>query len=213
MAPEPGTGTGDEVAAPRLGFFGGTFDPPHVGHLIVAQDAVEELGLDRLLFVPARIPPHKAEEDFSPGRIRLSMVRAALEGNGTVDVSEVELDRDGPSYTVDTLRHFRELHEGAELFFLMGADQLAQLEGWKSPAEIGELAHLVVMAREGLDPEEASPPLDVEVRRIEVTRVDVSSTMVRERVREGRSVRYLVPEAVRRIMKEHRLYRDGKEGG
>lgn len=197
----------------RLGLFGGTFDPPHLGHLVVAQDAMEHLELDRLLFVPAGIPPHREDGSFSPSPLRLQMVEAALEGNPLLGVTEVELGRDGPSYTVDTLRHFRELHPQGELFFLLGADQLAQLHTWRSPREVGYLAHLVAIAREGVDPEDAAPSVDVPFRRIRVTRMDISSTGVRERVRDGRSIRYLVPDRVREIIENHRLYRDGENGG
>jgi len=185
----------------RLGLFGGTFDPPHIGHLIVAQDVVEALGLDRLLFVPAGLPPHKADTVVSPAPLRLEMVRSIIVDNETFGVSEVELGRGGPSYTVDTLRHYRDLHPTAEIFFLIGADQAAALDTWQEPDRVAALATLVVMARDG-----ASVPVGG-FASVPVTRVDVSATEVRQRVLDGRSIRYLVPESVRKIIDRNRLYR------
>jgi nicotinate-nucleotide adenylyltransferase len=198
----------------RLGLFGGTFDPPHFGHLIAAQDAAEQLSLDRLLFVVAALPPHKVGEDLAPAATRLRMVEAAVARNHLLGVSDVELTREGPSYTVDTLRHYRTERPEAELVFLMGVDQLAEFHEWQEPEAVGHLATLVAMARNGIDPE-ALPPLDaplgakVDFRRILVTRVDISSTDVRRRVRSGRSIRYLVPRDVRTIIESDRLYQDG----
>lgn len=193
----------------RLGLFGGTFDPPHLGHLVVAQDVVERLELDRLFFVPAGEPPHKVEDRLSPAAVRLAMVQAAAGDDPRLGVSDVEVAREGPSYTVDTLRWYRERHPGAELFFLMGADQLVRFRSWREPREIARLARLVVMAREGVDPERLDPGIEVPFLRVPVTRVDISSTEVRRRIREGRSIRYLVPEPVRRIIEREGLYREG----
>jgi nicotinate-nucleotide adenylyltransferase len=200
------------VAPLRLGLFGGTFDPPHLGHLVVAQDAVEQLALDRLLFVVAGLPPHKLRERLSPARLRLEMVQAAVEANPLFEASAVEMDRTGPTYTVDTLRHVGATHPEADLFFLMGADQLGEFHEWKEPEAIASLATVVVMAREGsggdsppaLDP--SAGPL-VEFVRIPVTRVDLSSTDIRHRVRDGRSVQYLVPREVLGIIEGQGLYR------
>jgi nicotinate-nucleotide adenylyltransferase len=196
----------------RLGLFGGTFDPPHFGHLVVAQEVAEQLSLDRLLFLVAGLPPHKVGEKLSPPAIRLEMTRAAVEGNPLFDVSEVELMREGPTFTVDTLRQFRTAHPDAELFFLLGADQLVEFHEWQEPEAIAGLATLVAVRRNGVDPKQI-PPVDLgSGKRLEfispdVTRIDLSSSEVRARVREGRSIRYLVPESVRRIIRTHRLYR------
>jgi len=196
----------------RLGLFGGTFDPPHFGHLVVAQDAVERLALDRLLFVVAGLPPHKVGQRLSPPELRLEMVRAAVAGNPAFGVSAVEMERHGPTYTVDTLRTLREMHPKTELFFLLGTDQLAEFHEWREPEDIVSLATLVAMAREGAAVDPVSTmilPADLKVDfvRIPVTRLDVSSTDIRSRVQEGRSVRYLVPPEVHRIMEDHGLYR------
>jgi nicotinate-nucleotide adenylyltransferase len=189
------------VAPHRLGLFGGSFDPPHLGHLVVAQDVLEVLGLDRLLFVPAGNPPHKQDRSLAPAPLRLQMVQALVKGNDRFGVSEVDLSRSGPSYTVDTLRHYRELHPHGEIFFIMGSDQARTLDTWHEPEAVKDLATLVVMAREGADlPARGftSAP---------VTRLDISSSAIRARVSEGRSIRYLVPEAVRTIIESNRLYR------
>ena len=196
----------------RLGLFGGTFDPPHIGHLLVAQDVVEGLALDRLLFVPAGIPPHKEREDLTPAPIRLQMVKAAVQGNDTLGVSEVELGREGPSFTVDTLRHFRGMHPDGDLFFLMGADQVTEFQDWQDPEDVAELATLVAFTRDGAAPSTLSSKTltsgaEVNFKQMPVTRIDISSTDIRERVEHGRSIQYLVPDDVRRIIESHRLYR------
>jgi len=189
------------VSPLRLGLFGGTFDPPHLGHLVVAQDVVEGLQLDRLLFVPAGVPPHKLGREISPAEIRLEMVRALTAGNQAFEVSDAELSRVGPSYTVDTLAYFRRLYPNAEIFFVLGADQAAAFDTWREPEKVAALANLVVLAREGIQvPEEEFVP-------VPVTRLDISATGIRERVREGRSIRYLVPDEVRKIIEGNRLYR------
>lgn len=186
---------------PRLGLFGGTFDPPHIGHMIVAQDVVERLGLDRLFLIPAGTPPHKQDQTVSPAAIRFEMVQSIAAGNRALAVSGIELERNGPSYTVDTLRYFRDLHPRAEIFFVLGADQAAAFDTWHEPEAVASLATLVVLAREG-----SEVPL-AGFTSVPVTRVDISATAVRMRVREGRSIRYLVPDRVIEIIERNRLYR------
>lgn len=191
------------VGARRLGVFGGTFDPPHHGHLIVAAEVHERLALDRLLFVPAADPPHKAVTGATPGQ-RVRMLRAALDGDERFAVDELEIDRGGASYTVDTLRELRAREgERAELFFLLGADQYRVFGSWREPREVARLARLTVMGRAGgaVEPGPAYP-----ARVVEVSRIDISSTAIRQRVSEGRSVRYWVPEAVREMIEAERMY-------
>jgi nicotinate-nucleotide adenylyltransferase len=189
------------VAPLRLGLLGGTFDPPHHGHLIVALDVAEALKLDRLLLIPAGQPPHKLDQPLTPAPLRVEMVRALLGGDSVLDVSEVEVRRSGPSYTVDTLRHIRELNPEAELFFVMGVDQAATFQDWHEPESVASLAHLVVLAREGVELPEGN------FMTTPVTRVDVSSSVIRARVREGKTIRHLVPDGIRKIIESHRLYR------
>lgn len=193
----------------RIGVLGGTFDPFHTGHLIAAQDVVEALDLDHLFLVPAAHPPHKDVEDLTPGSLRLRMIRAGVEDDARFSVSDLELRREGVSFTVDTLRAFRELHPEARLFLIFGADQWRTFGGWRDPWEIARMATLVVMTREGEGAAgdagfgDAVPPGRTEVP---VPRIDISSTDIRNRVREGRSIRYLVPEAGRRIIEAAKLY-------
>jgi len=196
----------------RIGVFGGTFDPPHLGHVAVAEDARKHLKLDRLLFVPAHVSPFKVgERGITDRDIRLGLTKAAVEGRRGLGVDRLELDRDPPSYTVDTLRALRARMPEAELFLLIGADQWASFGRWKDVRLLPGMATIVVMAREGQDPADIDPglPEGVEIpwRSVEVRRVDVSSTEVRERVREGASIDDLVPEAVARLIDEHKLYR------
>lgn len=201
----PGALSGSTVA--RIGVFGGTFDPPHVGHLIVAQDVVERLELDRLLLVPAAEPPHKPERAPASGEVRARMLEAALADHPVLHVSRIELERGGVSYTVDTLRSLRERWPEDELFLLIGADQLRSFSTWRHPEDVVRLARLVVMARGGLVPPTAGEAAGVDFQTAPVTRIDISSTEIRARLREGRSIRYRVPEAVRRIIEDEKLYR------
>lgn len=195
----------------RLGIFGGTFDPIHVGHLVAAQDVLEALDLDRILFVPAHQSPHKERKPGSSARVRYRMVQAALEGDVRFRTVEIELRREPPSYTVDTVRELSEiLEEDVRPFLLLGVDQWAAFGSWRRPREIVERAEPVVMTRGGsasarVDPgfTDGEPPKH---REVPVTRVDISSSDVRARIREGRSIRYMVPEPVRRIIELEKLY-------
>ena len=177
--------------AGRIGIFGGTFDPPHVGHLVVAQDALEKLDLDRLVVVPAGSPPHR-ESVLDPDT-RLELVRRAFEDDDRIQVSDVELRREGPSWTVDTLQWARRELDPDTLFLIVGADQLRSFRGWREPERILGLARLAVMTRPGEETKGTDVPHEV----IEVTRVDLSSTRIRRRLEEGRSIRYMVPERLR----------------
>ncbi len=191
----------------RLGIFGGTFDPPHVGHLIVADDALAALGLDRVVFLPAGTHPLKRSEVEAPSEIRLEMVRMATDGDDRFVVDDRDTRRSGPSYTVDTLGEFVEEFPGAELVLLVGADILREIHRWHRVDEIARRARITVMSRPGFD-EDHRPRVDLEYRTIEVTPVGISSTEIRRRVRSGEPYRYLVPEPVYRIMRERALYKE-----
>lgn len=190
-----------------LGVFGGTFDPPHVGHVSVARGLLESEAFDELLWIPARVPPHKPDRVVTAAGIRLEMVRAATDGIEGLLVSDVELRREGPSYTVDTLRALRIAHPEAEPVLILGTDQFAELSTWKEPEALAGLARLCVLPREGTDPSEVDPGVEVEWSRACVPRVDVSSSDIRRRVREGRPYRDLVPDGVARIIDREGLYR------
>jgi nicotinate-nucleotide adenylyltransferase len=194
----------------RIGVFGGTFDPPHVGHLLVASDAREALKLDRLIFVPTGAQPFKIQTPpVASGQDRVEMVRLAVADDANYVVDDAEINRKGLSFTVDTLEHLSERHPAAQLFLLLGEDLLASFEQWRNPARIRELATLTVVRRagpatSGVEPTEPGAP---GVLMVSTRRIDVSSTEVRERLRAGKSIKGFVPESVERFIDERGLYR------
>lgn len=181
-----------------IGVFGGTFDPVHVGHLAIANDALDELELERVFFVPARRSPLKQDGPVASPEDRLAMLTAAIADEPRFRVSPVELDRKGPSFTVDTLEALR--GEGA-LFLILGSDAYADFERWREPARIRDLATIVLAARPG------APNAPRGVRMLDSPLMDISARELRARAARGRSLRYLVPEAALRYIEEHRLYR------
>lgn len=188
----------------RIGILGGTFDPPHVGHLMVAADAFAALRLDRLLLIPSAAPPHKRGRVCASAEQRLAMVRAAVASDPRFQVDDLELRRPGASYSVDTLRALSARHADAELFFIIGVDQLREFESWREPEEVARLARLVVMARGG----EGAPPAGrFQAQPVPVTRIDLSATELRERVQRGQSIRYFVPDPVIEIIEREGLYK------
>ena len=187
----------------RIGVFGGTFDPPHIGHLIAASDVCDALGLDRLIFVPAAIPPHKPGAVHATAEQRFEMVHAAIAGDERFEADDIELRREGPSYSVDTLRVLRERYPDGELYFVMGIDQFRELPTWREPETVARLARIVVVNRAG---EEPAADSRFPARYVPVTRVDVSATELRRRIEAGESVRYLVPVAVREVIERYGLY-------
>lgn len=201
----------------RLGIYGGTFDPPHLGHLILAETAVDTLHLDRVLFVPAGEPPHKAGASIRTSvDHRLAMVRLAVEDNPRFAISRVDIDRPGPHFTVDMLRLLRGEYPQAELVLLIGADSLADLPTWSRPHELFELACLGVMRRPGVDPdldvlERQLPGLRRRIEWIDAPLIDISASDLARRIAAGHSVRYQVPDAVYRYIEDHGLYRDDDE--
>jgi nicotinate-nucleotide adenylyltransferase len=186
----------------RLGIFGGSFDPPHVGHLLVAADASDALGLDRLVFVPAGVQPLKVRQAAAAPQQRLAMVSLLVGDDWRFSVDPIEIERAGLSYTVDTLAAFAERYPEAERFFLVGKDVLASFGQWREPEKVLRLATVAVMQRQG-----ENGPVPQGAVRVETRRVDVSSTEIRERVRAGRTIRGFVPEAVAAYIAEQRLYR------
>jgi nicotinate-nucleotide adenylyltransferase len=192
----------------RIGLLGGTFDPPHIGHLIAAQDVAEALDLDGIRFEVAARSPLKLDHEPAAGDARLAMVEAAVSSAARFRAGRSELERGGTSYTIDTLRALKVSAPSVEWFLIIGTDQLAQFHEWREPEEVARLASLVVVQREGADRRAVAPAgLRLSWRSVDVTRVDVSSTQVRDRLRAGRSIRYLVPEPVRGIIEERGLYR------
>ncbi|HUV52620.1 MAG TPA: nicotinate-nucleotide adenylyltransferase [Dehalococcoidia bacterium] len=204
------------MAGNKIGVLGGTFDPIHTGHLIVAEDVREKLGLSEVLFVPAGKPWLKLKEEktITDGEHRLAMVRLAIKGNPFFKVSTMELDRPGPSYSIDTILELKnKLGPAVEIYFIAGPDALAELPQWKEPARLLEICQVVGIGRPGYAKADLSV-LDVSVpgaaKRImllDVPQIDISSKEIRRRVAQGQSIRYLVPEAVQKYIEKHKLYR------
>lgn len=196
----------------QVGLFGGTFDPIHIGHLIIAEEVRTRLGLDRMIFIPAGLPPHKLDQAITAPQHRLEMVRLAIADNSHFAVSRVDIDRFGPSYTVDTVRLFLDgWGAHTELYFLMGADSLVELPTWRQPDRLMRLCRIVAVGRPGYRVELAEldrllPGAANLIRMMDTPIVDISSTDIRRRVQQGRTIRYLVPAAVERYIVEHRLY-------
>jgi nicotinate-nucleotide adenylyltransferase len=197
----------------RLGIFGGTFDPVHIGHLVAAQVALEQAGLDKVLFVPAGVNPLKVGKTISDGAHRLKMVELAIEDSPQFEVSDWELKRPGPSFTVDTLEHFHKQFPEAELFFIIGADNLHILPKWRSVDRILELATILAVARPGFDLKTSAdtvlalfPKMAERVQHVEIPGLNISSTWIRDRLVKNLSVKHLVPSKVIGYSKENRLY-------
>jgi nicotinate-nucleotide adenylyltransferase len=206
-----------------VGVMGGTFDPIHVGHLAVAEEAREVLGLERILFVPAGLPPHKPEGAEASIDDRVAMVIAAIEDNPAFELSRVDIDRDGPSYTVDTMAILaaQAVREGrvADLTLIMSSETLAGLPSWREPELLLATCRIAVVPREGHESPDPAwlqaefPGLEDRFDRLDGPRLGISSTAIRERVRAGRSIRYLVPQAVEGHIADHHLYTDDPNAG
>jgi nicotinate-nucleotide adenylyltransferase len=191
--------------AQRIGVFGGTFDPPHIGHLAVAAECRDRLDLDRMLLVVAGEPWQKVgAREVSPAPVRLDLTAAAVEAYPGLEVCDLEVRRPGPSYTADTLEALGDRHRGAELFVLLGADAARGVPTWERVDQVIERATLVVCARDGGF---GDLPSGVAWRRVTVPRIDVSSSDIRDRVAEGRSIEVLVPPAAALLIGELALYR------
>ena len=200
------------VAVVRLGVFGGTFDPVHIGHLIAAEDARAALSLDEVLFVPAGEPWFKSYRRITPAHHRLAMVRLSVRDNPHFSVSDMEIRREGPSYTIDTLAELRRARPDADLFVILGVDALREIDRWRNPRRLFQMATVVGMARPGasLDPSvlnAAIPGASDRLRLIQSALIDISGTDIRRRVAEGASIRYRVPPAVVQYIRAHNLYR------
>ncbi|HUT76026.1 MAG TPA: nicotinate-nucleotide adenylyltransferase [Armatimonadota bacterium] len=194
----------------RLGVMGGTFDPIHYGHLVAAEEARAQLGLEGVTFVPCRQPPHKKDYRVTDAEHRYAMTLAATCDHPRFTASRIELERPGPSYTIDTLRRLQREHPTAELFFITGADAVRELLTWREPQELAALCRLVAVTRPGYDLgglERALGELARQVRALEAPGVNVSSTDIRARVARGWSLRYLTPPAVETYIAKHGLYR------
>ena len=181
-----------------IGIFGGTFDPIHNGHLILARDAIEQLHLDSVLFIPAARSPHKSGQEPAAADLRAEMIRAAIQGEPRFCLDELELTRPAPSYSVETVEALKLREPDSQFVFLIGEDNVAQLRTWHRFADLSEMVKFAVLDRSALRTEHPYPA----VRR----HIDISATDIRNRVARGQSIRYLVPTAVEKLVREHQLY-------
>ncbi|MEP6956445.1 MAG: nicotinate-nucleotide adenylyltransferase [Chthoniobacterales bacterium] len=184
----------------KIGIYGGTFDPVHHAHLILAREGLEQLGLDEMIFVPAASSPHKIGSQSTPAALRLEMLRAAIAGEPQFSVDDRELQRPPPSYTVETIESMKAANPQLEIYYFLGSDNLPRLETWHRFADLEKLVRFVV-----LDRGPATPKGRWEIIR---RQIEVSSTEIRNRVATGRSIRYLVPTAVEEIIRRAQLYRE-----
>ncbi len=190
--------------APRIGVMGGTFDPIHHGHLVAASEVAQSFDLDEVLFVPTGQPWQK--EDVTESEHRYLMTVVATASNPRFSVSRVDIDRSGPTYTIDTLRDLKKQRPDADLFFITGADAIAQILGWRDHGELWDLAHFVAVSRPGHELSTDGLPSD-DVSQLQIPALAISSTDCRERVRRGDPVWYLVPDGVVQYIAKHHLYR------
>ena len=200
----------------RIGLFGGSFDPVHYGHLLLAEYCREQSKLDQVLFMPAATSPHKSEQKPADAQARIEMLRLAMGGHEAFELSELEVDRGGVSYTVDTLAALRKQSPDAEWFFLMGGDSLADLPTWRDPQRICELATPLVVGRHGFaEPDyfglakfvEGGRLAEIQQHYVEMPLIELSSTEIRRRVQEDLSIRYQVPRSVEKYIETQGLYR------
>jgi len=188
----------------RIGIFGGTFDPPHKGHIAIAEKAARQLSLDRIYFVPAYMPPHKLHRDFITAKQRLTMVKLAVRGHNNFRISTVELQRRGISYTIDTLKTFKRRFPNADLILIIGADNLAQFQSWKSPKQILRLAALAVYKRRGFNA--SLKNRSIAFQPIKGKLLQVSSTKIRNKLEKRMGVSKLITKQIERYIKKHSLY-------
>lgn len=190
----------------KIGILGGTFNPPHIGHLIVAESVRDQLKLDKVLFVPSYIPPHKLFSQVALPKQRLEMVELAIEKNRNFSASDIEIAREGKSFTIDTINSLTNLHPASQLYLVIGMDNLMDFSDWKSPNEIVSKVELIVMNRPGYDSD-----IKNEFKRfatfIKVPNIDISSSDIRRRIKLGRSIRYLVTYEVEQYILKKALYK------
>jgi len=207
----------------RLGIFGGSFDPVHYGHLLLAESCREQLALEQIWFLPAAVPPHKQQRELAPGGQRVEMLQLATAGHPAFSVCQYEIAQGGVNYTVDTLAHLKVEDPARELLFLMGADSLRDLPTWKEPTRLCQLATPVIVRRGGAESSSArAESLDWRVlegliaserleairnQQVHMARIDLSSSDIRQRVASGHSIRYRTPRAVEKYIETHGLYR------
>ena len=188
----------------RIGLFGGSFDPIHTGHLLLAQAAIEELGLTRLCFILAAQSPFKVGQNFAPAEARLQMLRLALAGRTNCEVDEQEISRGGVSFAIDTVRDYARRFPHAELYYLIGADHVSNLPKWRDAGELARLAEFVVIPRPGAEP--VTPPPPFRGQTLNGFAIGVSASQIRARVKARQTIEHLVPAVVAEAVSNNRLY-------
>jgi nicotinate-nucleotide adenylyltransferase len=191
----------------KIGILGGTFDPIHLGHLVMAEQSREKLQLDQVIFIPSASPPHKTRQKLSLAIDRFQMTKLALEGNQKFSVSDMELKRDGLSYTVDTLKELKRIYRNSEIYFLTGSDVLDEIHTWKEPEQIYKRVKMVIAIRPGFDHFDLDNQFAQRSIIVPITGINVSSSQIRAKVRKGESIRYLVPAKVEEYISKKKLYR------
>lgn len=185
----------------KIGILGGTFDPPHNGHLIIANEVLSELQLDEIWFMPDQEPPHKKKSESVKNEDRLQMLKRAIAGNNAFRIEPIELEREGPSYTVDTMKIINQQYSNHQFFFIIGADMIEYLPKWQSIDELVKLVQFV-----GVERPDYSHQTDYPILYVDVPAFEVSSSMIRDRLKLGKTVRYLLPDSVIQYIKEKHLY-------
>lgn len=198
----------------KIGIMGGTFNPIHMAHLILAESAYEQLHLDKVLIMPSRKPPHKLHDPIASDQHRIEMVKLAIEGNPHFELSTMEIDRDGITYTAETLQQLIKEYPENEYYFILGLDSLQQIEKWRSPNIIFQLAHIVAAGRYHFPKDKIEGQVhhleevyQGKIHLLEIPNIDLSSEMLREHVKNGKSIRYYVPCSVDQYIREHGLYK------
>ena len=198
----------------KVGIMGGTFDPIHIGHLILGESAYEQFQLDTVLFMPSGNPPHKRNREGASNSQRIEMVRLAIQGNDHFQLSLEEMHEEGYTYTKETLTRLTAEHPDTDYFFIMGADSLFEFDTWRCPDEIARLCTLIVAVRDGLSSSELDPRIDelkvryqADIRKLTSPNLDISSNMIRRWISEGASILYYVPDPVRTYIMENGVYR------
>lgn len=188
--------------------FGGTFDPPHIGHLIIAESILSDLDIDKIIFIPSSIPPHKPLHSYSSASLRVEMLQISIKGTPAFQISDIELNRPGVSYSVDTIKQIKSQMSLSkeELYFVIGSDSLIEFQTWKNPHEILSLAQVIIAPRPSFTKDMVKPEFLEQVQFLDTPQIDISSSMIRKRVREKKSIRYYVIPEVLEYIQEKRLY-------
>ena len=190
----------------KIGLFGGTFDPVHLGHLITAEDILKDLKLDKVIFIPAGRPPHKEASAVTDAKHRLKMLKLAVAAYPGFELSDYELKKKAKCYTIDTVRYFKSrMQKGDKLYFIAGSDIVGQIESWKDWQKLIKEVHLIIMARPGFKAGKKASRFGT---LVEVQNIDISSSSIRKMIKKGLPVTYMIPEAVEKYIYEHKLYRN-----